>query len=171
MCQTHSGYKPLKFPRYRSGRTCRGQRWRFTTLVHDHPGLHSNGCRYKTFSFKASQRLWGCPTQHHPASPPRPEGHRCVSAAGKPVRFVPCWCHSPWWQSPPGDTLERMTSRPFCWPQKFAKAAAGAQTLLLCVSMHASRVLPTAARGMLGVVVHLDQERVNDTKSEFCFFF
>lgn len=41
-----------------------------------------------------------------------------------------------------------------CWAQKFAKAAAGAQILLLCVSMHASRVPPTAAWGMLGVVVH-----------------
>lgn len=95
MCQTHSGYKPLKFPRYRSGRTCRGRKWRFITLnhkwsVHDHPSLHSNGCHYKTFSFKASQRLWGCPTQHHLREPTQTRGPPVRECSGEtgPVRTL-----------------------------------------------------------------------------------
>lgn len=59
-----------------------------------------------------------------------------------------------------------------CCAQKFTKAAEGAQILPFCVSMHASRVLPTAAWGLLVVVVW-ETERVNTAKSEkvvFIFF-
>lgn len=142
MCQTHSGYKPLKFPRYRSGRTCRGQKWRFITLnhkwsVHDHPSLHSNGCHDKTFSFKASQRLWGCPTQHHPREPTQTRGPPVRECNGEAVRFVPCWCHSPCWQRPSEDKPKQMTSSPSLLASKVCQSRCrGANTAALRLHAH-----------------------------------